>query len=110
MRISIFLDWPRDEDILLSFDFRQGKADEFWHWKMLAVIGEQGKLMGQSNGSDSDIGDGKSMAFLPPISAQQTGLARNFWRNRKETKRAEEKLCFSFFARPEAGVNFRDIN
>ena len=77
---------------------------------MLAVIGEQGKLMGQSKGSDGDIGDGKSMAFLPPIAAQQTGLAGNFRRNRKETKRAEEELGFRFLARPEAGVNLGDID
>ncbi len=53
---------------------------------MLAVIGEQGKLMGQSNGSDGDISNGKSMAFLPPIPAQQTGLAGDFGRNGEETK------------------------
>jgi len=53
---------------------------------MLAIIGDQGKLMGQSNGSNGEIGDGKSMAFLPANPGAANRLGWQFPGNRKKTK------------------------
>ena len=77
---------------------------------MLSIIGEQRSLAGQSDGSNGHVGKGELLAFLLPITAQQTGLPGDCWSYRQKVQAVDESFGLRLFAGPKSGVDFGDVD